>query len=125
MSKQPPPAPTASTVRPCPTIIQISRTPGTGSLPAPSHHPTTLSYTRESYNTILKNSGQLVQNYFQKRRQGAFVKIGVFFRNYTITIYVNIEDAIDFLLRISEQIDKLRGWDGGACYIFVPMSTPK
>ena len=27
MSKQPPPAPTASTVGPCPTIIQISRTP--------------------------------------------------------------------------------------------------
>ena len=27
MSKQPPPAPTASTVGPCPTIIQISWTP--------------------------------------------------------------------------------------------------
>ena len=27
MSKQPPPAPTASTVGPCPTLIQISRTP--------------------------------------------------------------------------------------------------
>ena len=27
MSKQPPPAPTESTVGPCPTIIQISRTP--------------------------------------------------------------------------------------------------
>ena len=27
MSKQPPPAPTASTIDPCPTIIQISRTP--------------------------------------------------------------------------------------------------
>ena len=27
MSKQPPPAPTASAVGPCPTIIQISRTP--------------------------------------------------------------------------------------------------
>ena len=34
MSKQPPPAPTASTIGPCPTIIQISRTPGTGSLPS-------------------------------------------------------------------------------------------
>ena len=33
MSKQPPPAPTASAVGPCPTIIQTSRTPGTGSLP--------------------------------------------------------------------------------------------
>ena len=27
MSKQPPPAPTASAIGPCPTIIQISRTP--------------------------------------------------------------------------------------------------
>ena len=27
MSKQPQPAPTASTIGPCPTIIQISRTP--------------------------------------------------------------------------------------------------
>ena len=27
MPKQPPPAPTASTIGPCPTIIQISRTP--------------------------------------------------------------------------------------------------
>ena len=27
MSKQPPPAPTASAVGPCPTLIQISRTP--------------------------------------------------------------------------------------------------
>ena len=27
MSKQPPPAPTASTIGPCPTEIQVSRTP--------------------------------------------------------------------------------------------------
>ena len=33
MSKQPPPAPTASTVGPCPTIIKIVGRPGTGSLP--------------------------------------------------------------------------------------------
>ena len=69
MSKQPPPAPTASTIGPCPTVIQVSRTPqhwkftqhlrttrpphcptvikivgrpGTGSLPstiAPPYHP--------------------------------------------------------------------------------------
>ena len=42
MSKQPPPAPTASTVGPCPTIIQIVGRPGTGSLPrtiAPPDHP--------------------------------------------------------------------------------------
>ena len=41
MSKQPPPAPTASAVGPCPTVIQIVGRPGTGSFPAPSHHPTT------------------------------------------------------------------------------------
>ena len=42
MSKQPPPAPTASTIGPCPTVIQISRTPGTESLSstfAPHDHP--------------------------------------------------------------------------------------
>ena len=42
MSKQPPPAPTASAVSPCPTVIQIVGRPGTGSLPstiAPPDHP--------------------------------------------------------------------------------------
>ena len=43
MSKQTPPAPTASAVGPCPTVIQIVGRPGTGSLPstiAPPNHPT-------------------------------------------------------------------------------------
>ena len=35
------PAPAASTTGPCPTICQSSRTPGTGSYPAPSPDPTT------------------------------------------------------------------------------------
>ena len=42
MSKQPPPAPTASAEGPCPTIIQIVGRPGTESLPstiAPPDHP--------------------------------------------------------------------------------------
>ena len=42
MSNQPPPAPTASAIGPCPTIIQIVGRPGTGSLPrtiAPPDHP--------------------------------------------------------------------------------------
>ena len=42
MSKQPPPAPTASAEGPCPTVIQIVGRPGTGSLPrtiAPPDHP--------------------------------------------------------------------------------------
>ena len=34
MSKQPPPAPTASVVGPCPTVIKIVGRPGTGSLPS-------------------------------------------------------------------------------------------
>ena len=43
MSKQPPPAPTASAKGPCPTTIKIVGRPGTESLPPPSHHPTTPS----------------------------------------------------------------------------------
>ena len=42
MSKQPPPAPTASEVGPCPTVIKIVGRPGTGSLLstiAPPDHP--------------------------------------------------------------------------------------
>ena len=39
MSKQPPPAPTASAVGPCPTVIQIVGRPGTGSYT--QHHRTT------------------------------------------------------------------------------------
>ena len=42
MSKQPLPAPTASAVGPCPTVIQIVGRPGTGSVPstiAPPDHP--------------------------------------------------------------------------------------
>ena len=34
VSKQPPPAPTASAVGPCPTVIQIVGRPDTGSLPS-------------------------------------------------------------------------------------------
>ena len=42
MSKPPPPAPTASAIGPCPTVIQIVGRPGTGSFPstiAPPDHP--------------------------------------------------------------------------------------
>ena len=41
MSKQPPPAPTASAVGPCPTVIQIVGAPALEVYPARSHHPTT------------------------------------------------------------------------------------
>ena len=46
MSKQPPPAPTASAIGPFPTIIQIVGRPGSGSLPRtiapPDHLPPSL-----------------------------------------------------------------------------------
>ena len=44
MSKPPPPAPTASAIGPCPTIIQIVGRPALEVYPAPSHHPTTPGY---------------------------------------------------------------------------------
>ena len=56
MSKQPPPAPTASAKGPCPTIIQTVGRPGTGSLPrpiAPPDHPRMLLC-----NIMLLNSKQ-------------------------------------------------------------------
>ena len=54
MSIQPPPAPTASAVGPCPTVIQIVGRPGTGSLPStiapPEHpHPFDFSYLSVHY----------------------------------------------------------------------------
>ena len=45
MSKPPPPAPTASAIGPCPTVIKIVGLPGAGSLPstiAPPDHPTSM-----------------------------------------------------------------------------------
>ena len=46
MSKQPPPAPTASAAGPCPTVIQTVGRPGTGRLPStiapPNHSEQTL-----------------------------------------------------------------------------------
>ena len=47
MSKQPPPAPIASAIGPCPTIIQIVGRPGTGSLArtiAPPDPPLNIGY---------------------------------------------------------------------------------
>ena len=48
MFKQPPPAPTTSTVGPCPTLIQISK--ALEVYPAPSLHPTTpINESKSSY----------------------------------------------------------------------------
>ena len=49
MSKPPPPAPTASAIGPCPTVIKTVGRPGTGSLPstiAPPDHPGEKGQTR-------------------------------------------------------------------------------
>ena len=51
MSKPPPPAPTASAIGPCPTVIKIVGRPGTGSLPstiAPPDHPRLRRYAPET-----------------------------------------------------------------------------
>ena len=63
ISKQPPPAPTASAVGPCPTLIQIVGRSGTGSLPstiAPPDHPpfsrrAVVSYWRRYVHEVLVN----------------------------------------------------------------------
>ena len=41
MSKQPPPAPTASAVGPCPTVSKLQDAPALEVYPTPSHHLTT------------------------------------------------------------------------------------
>ena len=61
MSKQLPPAPTASAVGPCPTVIQIVGRPGTGSLHstiAPPDHPpeSRNTETEETYKNYLSPS---------------------------------------------------------------------
>ena len=56
MSKQPPPAPTASAVGPCPTVIKIVGRPGTESLPstiAPPDHPSSIRSAQKSADHVL------------------------------------------------------------------------
>ena len=52
MSKQPPPAPTASAVGPCPTVIQSVGRPALEDYPGPSHHPTTPIFTDDRFHTV-------------------------------------------------------------------------
>ena len=57
MSKQPPPAPTASAIGPCPTIIKIVGRPGTGSLPrtiASPDHPLGLNDPLRQYFSLYR-----------------------------------------------------------------------
>ena len=59
MSKQPPPAPTASATGPCPTIIQISRTPRHWKIT--QHHRTTRptpQITRQTFKSVLAQTEQ-------------------------------------------------------------------
>ena len=56
MSKQPPTAPTASAIGPCPTIIRIVGRPGTGSLPrtiVPPDQPQIRPEIEKSENNLL------------------------------------------------------------------------
>ena len=66
MSKQPPAAPTASAIGPCPTVMKIVGRPGTGSLPstiAPSDHPRCMHHTE----TMCHEQGrQLLHSWFLK-----------------------------------------------------------
>ena len=60
MSKQPPSAPTAGAVGPCPTLIQTSRTPALEVYPGPSHHPTTPAFAKNylGYHSTNSDSGK-------------------------------------------------------------------
>ena len=58
MSKQHQPAPTASAVGPCPTVIQIVGRPGTGSLPstiAPTDHPQVNGSVKFNHRQLMHN----------------------------------------------------------------------
>ena len=62
MSKQPPPAPTASAVGPCPTVIQIVGRPGTGSLPStiapPDHRLQEMGASAKGYGSKMPKLGK-------------------------------------------------------------------
>ena len=59
MSKQPPPAPTASAIGPCPTIIQIVGRPVTGSLPRTIEPPFTDQTILDDSNASLPSFHQI------------------------------------------------------------------
>ena len=51
ISKPPPPAPTASAIGPCPTVIKIAGRPGTGSLPSTIAPPDQPHRPKQMYST--------------------------------------------------------------------------
>ena len=70
MSKQPPPAPTASAVGPCPTLIQTVGRPGTGSLPctiAPSGRPLFLLVFVRLLQWPVRNSSDVTFHWYNVR----------------------------------------------------------
>ena len=82
MSKQPPPAPTASAVGPCPTVIQIVGRPGTGSLPstiAPPDYPSQAKAISEIHTGFRagrspKNTFLILESYVKSTVQLALSK---------------------------------------------------
>ena len=60
MSKQPPPAPTASAAGPCPTVIQIGEV-----YPAPSHHPRYKMEISAAKTKLMTNSAYDIQRGIQ------------------------------------------------------------
>ena len=71
MSKEPPPAPTASAVGPCPTVIQIVGRPGTGSLPRTIAPPDNTHRTRSFPGADIGSDHDLVMMTFQVRLKKA------------------------------------------------------
>ena len=67
MSKQPPPAPTVSAVGPCPTVIQISRTPRRWKFT--QHHRTTQPPTLENVSITIPSLGEWQPNYRIDRKE--------------------------------------------------------
>ena len=97
MSKQPQPAPTASAVGPCPTVIKIVGRPGTGSLPstfAPPDHP--LSYVCVAY--LNDNSFLYFLHYlpFMVKATMSFILNTV--KNIFMTLYGSVEEIMALCL---------------------------
>ena len=83
MSKQPPPAPTASAVGPCPTLSKLVGPPGTGSLPRTIVPPDHSHFLRkaddpiESFASILINiAEETVPKIATKYKQAKFGRFG-------------------------------------------------